>query len=207
MEQQFVPVEEFARAGWSAGDPLKDSINYACGIKPIQGWTNTDYFDGSVLWQFQETGIPVDLISNIVHLDLLRPHPFPDNSFSYAFCEDFIEHIDQKSSLLFLSEVFRTLEPGGIFRISTPSFDGVLKRHFWQANLSHIERGIGEAYDPWGHLHFYTHETLQMAATALGFSRYERCEYGKSRHERLRNLETRTEQIGLNLYAEMTKAI
>lgn len=203
---KFIPVDTFVREGWKPGNPLKDSINYACGIKPLEGWTNADYFDGSVLWQFKETGIPADLVAQVVHLDLLQPHPFPDGSFQFAFCEDFIEHIDQKSSLRFLVEIYRTLAPGGVLRLSTPSFDGVLARHFKGANTAEVEVGIGDAYDPWGHVHFYSHATLRMVAEALGFVNYTECDYGTSLHPRLRGLETRSEQIGLNLYAEMTRA-
>lgn len=203
----YVSIETFVREGWKEGTPLKDAINYACGIKPMPEWTNADYFDGSVLWQFKDTGIPKDLLDAVVHLDLLQPHPFPDCSFRYAYCEDFIEHVDQKSSLRFLVEVYRTLAPGGIFRLSTPSFENVLLRHFNRADAKAVERGIADAFDPWGHMHFYSHATLKAAARALGFVNYTECEYRVSSHTRLANLETRSEQIGLNLYAEMFKPL
>jgi SAM-dependent methyltransferase len=201
----FIKIEDFTRKAWAPGDPLPSRINYACGLNPIGGWLNTDYFDGSLLWHFRETGIPVDFANSVVNLDLLDRHPFPSESFDFAFCEDFIEHIDQKSSLRFLSEVWRTLRPGGIFRISTPSYDGVLRRHFWSATREHVEQGISEAYDPWGHVHFYSHLSLEQAATALRFVNYRRCSFGQSSHPELSDRETRTEQIGLNLYAEMQK--
>lgn len=179
---EFIKIENFERREWKAGDELPPCINYACGLKPIAGdWLNTDYFDGSLLWHFKDTGVPQELASSIFNIDLLARHPFPNCSFQYAYCEDFIEHIDQKSSLLFLAEVWRTLKPEGILRISTPSLDGVLKRHFWTAGRDHVEQEIPGAFDAWGHVHFYSHESLEKVATALGFGRYERCKFGKSK--------------------------
>jgi SAM-dependent methyltransferase len=201
----FIPVEQFQRKTWAPGDPLAPHINYACGIKPISGWTNTDYFDGSVLWRFKDTGIPAELALNVLHIDLIQPHPFPDGSFDGAFCEDFIEHIDQRSSLLFLTEVFRTLKPGGTFRISTPGLEGVLRRHFGSAERSHVEKGINDAFERWGHVHFYTHGTLEAVATSLGFVNYTRCDFGLSARPALCGLDTREDQRDLNLYAEMSK--
>jgi SAM-dependent methyltransferase len=202
----FIPVEQFSRREWLAGrDRLQDGINYACGLNAIDGWINTDYFDGSLLWHFRETGIPVKFANGVYNLDLLKRHPFPGNSFWYAYCEDFIEHIDQKSSLIFLSEVYRTLKPGGVFRISTPSLVGVLERHFRDADLDKVLDQAGPAFDQWGHVHFYSHDSLRAVAAALRFVDYRICEFGVSEHEALQGRETRHEQIGLNLYAEMKK--
>lgn len=201
-----IPIENFVRREWSAdAGHIPNKINYACGLNVLDGWLNTDLFDGALLWHFRESGIPTSIANAVYNVDLLKPHPFPSNTFDYAFCEDFIEHLDQKSSFLFLAEVFRTLKSDGVFRVSTPSLNGVLKRHFMNANYDGVTKGISEAYDPWGHVHFYCHSSLEMTTSAFGWSDYLPCEFGESLHEPLRGLDTRSDQADLNLYAEFRK--
>ena len=200
---ETIPVSEFVRREWIASENLlSDKINYACGTNPISGWINTDLFDGSLLWHYKDTGIPVEIANDVFNINLLQRHPFPNDAFNYAFCEDFIEHIDQKSAILFLSEILRTLAPGGIFRISTPSLDGVLAAHFLEADLDRVIEQTPFAFDMWGHIHFFCHASLKKIALALGFVEYRECAFGQSEHLTLRGLETRSEQMQLNLYAE-----
>lgn len=201
-----VAVEDFVRREWVAGrDELPNRINYACGTNPLDGWLNTDFFDGSLLWHYRETGIPRAIVDNVYNIDLLDSHPFPDNSFQYAFCEDFVEHLPQQSALLFLSEVYRTLAPGGVVRIATPSLDGVLGDHFTNADFDRVKEQIPLAYDSWGHVHFFCHPSLHLVAKALGFVDYRQMSFGQSEHAVLQNLESRAEQAHLNLYAEFAK--
>jgi hypothetical protein len=62
------------------------------------GWINIDVLT-----------FPLNTSEVHVSINLASRHPFPSDFFQFAFAEDFIEHLDQAESLLFLSEVFRTL--------------------------------------------------------------------------------------------------
>jgi predicted SAM-dependent methyltransferase len=193
---------------WSEGDGLGNgAINYACGSKPLRNWVNVDIFDGSFRSSWTENPTPGVDIQSVFNFDLLAPHPFGDDSFDFAYCEDFVEHLDQRESILFLTEVLRTLKCGGILRISTPSLDGVLRQHFQKPDRSVAYFEADRAFTDWGHKHFFMHETLREMTYSLGFSGYEICEYGESKHALLRDRETRPSQIGLNLYAEIGKPI
>lgn len=181
------------------------AINYACGSKPISGWVNVDIFDASFrsYWA-NNPDRSVDL-GSVFNFDLLAPHPFDDNTFSFAYAEDFVEHLDQRECILFLVEVLRTLKPRGILRIATPSLDGVMRQHFQRPDRNKAYLEAENAFTAWGHKHFFMHSTLKEMAYGLGFVGYREKKYGKSWHSRLKNLETRSAQIGLNLYAEMKK--
>ena len=70
-------------------------IQYACGPKLLKDWVNVDSY-------------PVEIMKNrfgmtpayvYYQTDLRRRQPFPDNSFGYAFAEDFIEHLSQGDSI------------------------------------------------------------------------------------------------------------
>lgn len=165
---------------------------------------NVDIFDAS-FQSFREQSSDRTDLSDVFNFDLLAPHPFDDNTFSYAYCEDFVEHLDQRECILFLVEVLRTLKPGGILRVATPSLDGVMRQHFQKPDRNQAYFEADQAFTQWGHKHFFSHGTLKEMGYALGFAGYKERSYGISRHQALRNRETRHLQIGLNLYAEMRK--
>jgi predicted SAM-dependent methyltransferase len=167
-----------------------DKIHYGSGINILANWLNTDFLD-------------LDF-ENYIQLDLCDKQPFPENSISFAFSEDFLEHLSQEDSIFFLTEVFAVLKMGGVLRLSFPGLEGVLKTHLRNEKFRHFNLKL-EAYKFWGHLHFYSREELTLVAQSIGFSKIEFVEYGKSSYSELQNLETRFNQIGLNIYVELTK--
>jgi predicted SAM-dependent methyltransferase len=174
-----------------------DKINYACGRQQVPGWLNVDIRPVS--------RVPPEARSGYLKMSLTRRHPFPDASFRFGYSEDFIEHISQADSLIFLSEVYRTLAPGGVLRISTPGLKSVLRRHYRQTHFAGADTGKKEAYTPFGHVHFYSEETMATVASHLGFRKVEFKGYNQSEYEELQMRETRAEQNDLNLIAELTK--
>src|SRR3989344_2185566 len=57
------------------------------------------------------------------------PLPLPDNSVEVIFHEDFLEHLNQRDTVLFLAETYRVLKPGGVHRINTPELLSSMSRH------------------------------------------------------------------------------
>ena len=176
-------------------------IQYACGPKLLNNWVNVDFYSTEIMRN--RFGMTPDFV--YYQADLRRRQPFPDNSFSYAFAEDFIEHLSQGDSILFLSECLRVLKQGGVLRLSFPGLEGVLKRHFSSAAYSELLKGIQDAYLHYEHVHFYSREELELVAGHLGFSRIKFAAFGCSEHEALQGLETRDNQQYLNIYVELTK--
>ncbi|AYG65781.1 methyltransferase domain-containing protein [Rhizobium sp. CCGE531] len=192
---------------WTAADGLfNHAVNYACGVKPINGWVNLDIFDASFTSSL-EKGASLEHLDSVFNVDLLGQHPFSDNSFNLAYCEDFVEHLDQREAILFFTEVLRTLRPGGVFRLATPSLDGVMNQHFRYPTREIAYHQADNAFTRWGHKHFFTHESLKVMITSIGFTDYRECRFGVSDSVGLRGRETRHAQIGLNLYAEMRKPL
>lgn len=166
-------------------------INYGCGTNLIEGWLNVDLF-------------PSDE-PNYRCLNLLEKHPFSDKVFRFAFSEDVLEHLNQAESIFFLSEIHRTLEDGGVLRLSFPGLEGVLSRHYTPASETTVRRGEFEAYAFWDHIHFYSRDELALVAKHIGFSEVNFVEYGQSAYTELAGRDTRDTQIGLNTYAELVK--
>ena len=172
-----------------------DKVHYACGAHFFgEHWINVDAADLSR----QARGF-------FLRVDLLARHPFPSDFFKYAFAEDFLEHLGQADSIIFLCEAFRTLQKSGVLRLSFPGLAGVLRKHYGRTDYYEACRGRREAFTMWGHLHFYSEETLTLVARHIGFSQVRYVAYGESEHPDLRNLDSRAKQKDLNIYAELTK--
>jgi len=169
--------------------------HYACG--PLlfgNGWVNID-----------RQAACLDSTECYISVDLTAKHPFPSNHFCFSFAEDFLEHLTQEESLLFLSEAFRCLQSGGVLRLSFPGLKGVLQRHYLRSDYDGAALGREEAFTMWDHKHFYCEESLALVAKHIGFSDVAFVKYGESTHEELRKLDSRADQQDLNIYVELTK--
>jgi len=195
-------VDEANRLLWEPGRPLKKRINYACGLNVLPSWTNTDYFSAE---SFPNGIVPEGMKDKVYHVDLASRHPFPDNQFAFAYCEDFIEHLDQQDLITFFFEVRRCLKKGGVLRISTPGLQEAMYRHYYGKNFPDLQNEHYQCYSRWGHRCLYTHDSLRAIALGCGFSRYRERTFGMSTHPDLNNIDTRSEQIELNIIAELTK--
>lgn len=179
---------------------MSDKVHYACGQRVLDGWLNVDGFDES----YPNRYIDLEKRRRIFRMDLTGPHPFADGTFAWGYSEDFLEHLTQAESLVFLCEAYRTFRPGGVLRLSFPGLAGVLRRHLRTGGHTGARTCVDEAYTRWYHEHFYTFESLELVAHHIGFSKVTRCEYGHSRHPVLKQ-ESRPDQADLNLVVELTR--
>ena len=179
---------------------MADRIHYACGKTILPGWLNVDKVNES----FPYGRVENDEAKQIFFMDLTQPHPFPDETFRYGYAEDFLEHLDQAESIIFLCEAYRTLKPGGVLRLSSPGLDRVLHRHLKSSDHAGGETCRQEAYVGWWHKHFYCFESIDLVGRHIGFQDVKQCEFQKSDHPGLAQ-DTRVEQEDLNLIVELTR--
>lgn len=179
--QQMIDVENLPR-----------KINYGCGPELHSGWLNVDLNPSS------KPGV------STLSIDLTREHPFPDNFFNFAYSQDFIEHLSQANTLLFFVEVYRTMKLDGVFRLSFPSLEGALRDFSVSKYQRYSEQKINH-FDKWGHEHLYSKDEIKYVLEHIGFTNVCFVDYGKSSYSELIGLDTRTEQIGMNIYIEAAK--
>lgn len=196
---KVAPPEEARRKARFIDTTGLTRIQYASAEKLLPGWLNVDLADEAVVHSVAQ----VDAVYRQVNLT--QPHPFCDNTFEYGYSEDFLEHLEQDEAILFLCEAYRTFRPGGALRLSTPSLEGVLRRHYRGSDFGAAAVGQHEAYRMWGHLHFFCRDEMRLIAQHIGFSSVVFFEHGQSQCEALRGLDTREHQRDLNLYVELTK--
>jgi predicted SAM-dependent methyltransferase len=172
-------------------------IHYGCGHAIFKNWINVDIRPIA--------SVPKVSRAHYYKMNVTQRHPFPNLWFDFGYSEDFIEHIEQADAIVFLSEIYRTFAPGGVLRLSTPGLEGVLRKHYRSSDYQGARTGKLEAYDPYGHRHFFSQQSLATVAAHIGFSKIEFKAFSDSEHEELRGLETRSAQIDLNIIAELTK--
>jgi len=87
-------------------------VNLGCGLSGKIGWVNVDII------KFPNV--------NCIY-DCRKSLPFPENSVKSIFCEHFIEHLDYKEEVPFLTECYRVLRVGGVIRIIVPDAEKYLR--------------------------------------------------------------------------------
>jgi predicted SAM-dependent methyltransferase len=195
------PLANYAPTKVPLARLIADKIHYACGRNVLKGWLNVDGFDESYPYGKVEDGAE----SKIFYTDLTKPHPFPTGAFRFGYAEDFLEHLDQSEAIIFLCEAYRTLAPGGVLRLSFPGFEGVLHRHLRSSDYNGGLTCQNEAFTTWWHKHFFSEGELEVLSRHIGFRRFQKMEYGQSSYSELRSIETRPDQVDLNLICELTK--
>jgi len=151
-----------------------------------------------------------------VLLDATRPFPLPSESFDYVFCEHFIEHISPSGAVCCISEVFRCLKPGGVFRVATPDlrqYIGLFSERLDPDQERFLEL-FGEFFKldrvtpclalnhliyNWGHQFLYTPEELVERLTSVGFSEVVAKPVSESNHPALRGIEQHSQFYGEEL--------
>jgi SAM-dependent methyltransferase len=101
---------------------MSTSLDLGCGTKPKNPF-NADHLFG--------IDVRDDIELNIRQADLvIQPIPFTEQSFDYVTAFDFIEHIPRLiyaperryPFVELMNEVYRVLNPGGLFLSHTPAF-------------------------------------------------------------------------------------
>jgi predicted SAM-dependent methyltransferase len=150
-------------------------LHIGCGTYPRAGWINID--------KLQLPG--VDRV-----LDIREGLPFENVDMIYG--EHLLEQLPLVDGLSFMREARRVLNDGGVLRLTTPNLDWV-----WASHYAVDEPGrevesclnLNRAFHGWGIRFLYNRKTLISALRSVGFAQLDFCEYGRSVHPELRDLE------------------
>ncbi|MEI6296587.1 MAG: methyltransferase domain-containing protein [bacterium] len=150
-------------------------LHFGCGPRIIKGWVNIDLsfepFE-KYLESYTDVYYPETIRGNIddfFGVNILKTGlPFSDNSIDVIFHEDFIEHLDQKEQIIFLSETFRVLKRNSIHRINTPNLLYSMRKN---SNFNKGKEGVYvEEWDKHIHKNLLTPNYLNEIAKMIGYS-------------------------------------
>lgn len=115
-------------------------------------------------------------------MDITIPWPFEDLDLVYA--EHFLEHLEPRGAIEFLTNALSALKVGGRIRLSTPSLEWVLRTHYtFDADVETQRRQTfqtNRAFHGWGHKFLYSRALLEWLFQGVGFSNVEFFDYGDS---------------------------
>jgi 2-polyprenyl-3-methyl-5-hydroxy-6-metoxy-1,4-benzoquinol methylase len=113
----------------------------------------------------------------LVIADLTREAlPFPDGHFSVVTFSEVLEHLPPERLSAVLSEIARTIRPGGVLIASSPNQASLENRLRLLRGKSILEmpEELERAKGIFGHIRLYTPAEMQSAMAKLGFA-LERC--------------------------------
>ena len=165
--------------------PVK--VNVGCGTNKLAGWQNFD-----------------------ADLDITNPLPFADNTIDFILAEHVVEHVRYRQAVLFLTECYRVLRPGGVVRIIVPSIERVmlyadedyLKFVTRWVKTSDVRGAVGAIMWEHGHKTAWTESLLVATMFYVGFGTAV-CEPQRSEHSELCHVDGHGRVIGdLNNWIE-----
>lgn len=157
---------------WPVPDgPVK--LHVGCGPRILRGFINVDLdYEPHYTDYYREEDYPEAMRgsqSELVIYDVrVGRIPLPDESLDLVFHEDFLEHIDQRSQILFLAETHRMLKRGAVHRVNTPNLLSSM-RDFSTFTQGAAGVHIGE-WDRSHHVSVLTPSMLAEYARMVGYS-------------------------------------
>lgn len=154
------------------------SVNIGCGPNAMPGWVNLD----------MSRGAGVDVV-----WDLRKGLPFRTESCTVIFGEHVIEHLCKADGETLVRDCHRSLETGGVLRLSTPDAGRFFRSYAADGNfLRHSDFGapaetamdrINQMMREFGqHLWSYDTESISVLLKKAGFSRVVEKVCGESEH-------------------------
>jgi predicted SAM-dependent methyltransferase len=172
-----------------------DRLNIGCGEYPGSGvddWLN--------IGLFSLRRVPYGVVRHengraLLHFDMTRAIPMPDDSVQYVYSSHFIEHLSLDQGIAFLQECHRVMCSGAHIRITCPDLEIWICRYM-ENEMAFFERfyGIFQSYpnlhtkgqilmgqvQGWGHKWLYDFESLRDLMTRAGFVSVNKCHLHES---------------------------
>jgi predicted SAM-dependent methyltransferase len=140
-------------------------IHIGCGVNYLDGWINCD-INGKY----------------DVYWDLMADNPFQKNSAKFIFMEHVLEHFKMHDGIRICSNVYATLEVGGVFRVSVPSllslingylndpnYIKIYNKNFPNKKIRFKAQLFNSLFYEFGHKNIYDEQLLRFVLIRAGF--------------------------------------
>jgi len=109
-------------------------VHLGCGGHKKSGWVNIDLSPQKEPYWLELTG------TFYINYDLRfgLPIEFGIGSCDYIYSAHFFEHLEYHYGLKLMSDCYRALRPGGIFRMAMPNYKGLFEAYL-QENYKYVE--------------------------------------------------------------------
>jgi hypothetical protein len=169
--------------------PPSQYIQFGCGLCAPLTWRNFDA--GPAFWleknlpllrnTLVKRGFP-NYPSNIEYGDVIDGLPVAEQSSPGAYCSHVLEHLALNELRAALANVFRYLQPGGVFRLVVP-------------DLEYIARRYVESGDPGAAIRFMQEAHLGEQHKNRGLADKAKSLFGRSQHLTMWDFKGMTEEL------------
>ena len=138
------------------------------------------------------------------------PLKFKDNSFDLVYASHILEHFNKVKVLKVLKEWVRVLKPGGILRISVPSFDNLSLIYKIDKNIDNISGPLmgGQTYKDNFHYEIFNQKKLMKLLTNAGLEAIHPWDFRRTIHSKYWDFsQATTNEITISLNIEGRKKI
>ena len=136
------------------------------------------------------------------------PLKFKDNSFDLVYASHILEHFNKVKVLKVLKEWVRVLKPGGILRISVPSFDNLSLIYKIDKNIDNISGPLmgGQTYKDNFHYEIFNQKKLIKLLTNAGLEAIHPWDFRRTIHSKYWDFsQATTNEIPISLNLEGRK--
>jgi SAM-dependent methyltransferase len=188
-------------------------IHFGCGLSAPATWRN---FDVSLTMRLQKTpfvgqlfkrnGLPI-FPENIEYGDIVRGLPIGENTAKAIYCSHVLEHLALSEFRVALQNVYRYLQPDGVFRLVMPDLEYSIQQYTANpdARAAHEflqSTGLGRRQrrkDPVGllrtllggseHMWLWDYKAVEVELKQVGFKEVRRAYFNDSQEERFKDVE------------------
>lgn len=188
-------------------------VQFGCGLCAPESWLN---FDASPTLWLQKLPLVGNLVPagpfgrfplNVLYGDIVNGLPIAPDSVALLYCSHVLEHLTLEELRLGLTNCYRYLQPGGIFRMVLPDLE-VLISQYLQSDLPEAahefmqisylgketrQRNLISFIKEWlsgsAHLWMYDYQSLSLELEKAGFRNIRRAQFGDSGIDQFKNVE------------------
>ncbi|EAW38397.1 hypothetical protein L8106_06339 [Lyngbya sp. PCC 8106] len=189
------------------------NLHIGCLDQVFPGWINTDITPH--IYVSKVPGLPwflyklkkisperyqqyeKGIFRQIKYLNVSQKFPWSDDTFDNVYTSHMLEHLYPEEGLNCISEVFRVLKKGGVFRIVVPDLDLMIDNY----NSNEPEPFLAEFFeatqrrDSNQHHWHYNEKLFHKILSEVGFSKVHRCEYKKGQILDVEKIDQRPESL------------
>jgi predicted SAM-dependent methyltransferase len=187
-------------------------VQYGCGWHAPESWIN---FDASPTLRIERWPLVKHLVVKnsepfppiVEYGDIVAGLPIPEGTCELLYCSHVLEHLSLADCAVALTNSFRTLKPGGTWRMVLPDLRAIAALYLDSDDPAAAEvfmdkSGLGVLHRPKGvkgrvtqafgnsrHLWMWDYESLAGRLRSVGFREIRRASFGDSEFEAFSDVE------------------
>lgn len=150
------------------------------------------------------------LINGVDHVSEAFPLPFANNTFDLVYSSHVLEHFEKVNTQDVINEWVRILKPGGIIRLSVPSFENIIKIYEASEDIENVIGLLvgGQTYPQNFHYNIFDKKRLTNYLETAGCEAIHPWDYRRTSHSKFFDFsQAITWEIPISLNLEARKCL